>query len=207
MSTRCVMYWNAKIITRLVVVGLLYVSNIGFTNALAQPAARPFTVADEIGLTLFGTLSGGPPEIHFSPDGQYFAVWTEHGRLDLNRPEDSLRFYRSQDVETFLERSVGAQLPSPIWTLTLSSVKEGPIISNWRWLADSGAVAFLEATGGENKRLVLADLRKKTVEALTSTTEMVRAFDIRDRRHYVYMIADPVETQKREAEHRAPAIV
>jgi hypothetical protein len=44
--------------------------------ALAQKAKRPFTVTDEIGLTLFGSLDGGAPEMRFSPDGKYFAVWS-----------------------------------------------------------------------------------------------------------------------------------
>ena len=76
--------------------------------AWAQQAKKPFTVIDEIGLTLFGDPDGGAPsELYFSPDANYLAVWTERGRLDLNRPEDSLRFYRSQDIKNFLEHSDG----------------------------------------------------------------------------------------------------
>jgi len=57
---------------------------------------KPFTVADDIGLTLFLGPRGGEPQLSFSPDGTYFAVWSERGRLDLNRIEDSLRIYRSE---------------------------------------------------------------------------------------------------------------
>src|SRR5882724_9502737 len=86
----------------------------------AEPATkRAFTVADEIGLTLFGSASGGDPQIHFSPDGNYFAVWSERGRLDLNRVEDSLRFYRSQYVRDFLEHSEESKPPSPLWVVNL----------------------------------------------------------------------------------------
>src|ERR1039458_4824619 len=79
-----------------------------------QRAKRPFTVADDIELTHF---DDGAEAVRFSPDGNYFAVYTERGRLDLNRPEDSLRFYRSQDVENFLEHPDELQSPSPIWII------------------------------------------------------------------------------------------
>src|SRR6266566_7420514 len=93
---------------------ITYLSGTGSTIVLAQQAKKPFTVADEIGLTLFNSPGNGPTEVHFSPDGNYFAVWTERGRLDVNRVEDSLRFYRSRDVENFLERSNESQPPSPV---------------------------------------------------------------------------------------------
>src|ERR1700704_5157682 len=67
---------------------------------------KPLTVAEEIGLAHFGDPYGGEAEaVQFSPDGQYFAALTERGRLDLDRPEDTLRIYRAQDVLTFLRRS------------------------------------------------------------------------------------------------------
>src|SRR6266480_4569022 len=84
---------------------------------------QPFTVADEIGLALFESLDLRNV-LQFSPDENYFAVYTERGRLDLNRVEDSMRFYRSQDVKNFLEHSDGSQLPSPVW-VTFSTDKTG----------------------------------------------------------------------------------
>ncbi len=95
----------------------------------AQETKRPFTVTEEIGLTLFGDPNGGKPEVYFSPDGNYFAVWTERGRLDLDRSEDSLRFYRSQEVENFLAHSSESQPPSPVWVVNRSD-KKGSIIKN-----------------------------------------------------------------------------
>jgi len=89
------------------------------TVASARQAKKPFTVSDEIGLTLFGDSNGGTPEVHFSPDGNYVAVWTERGRLDLNRVEDSLRFYRSEDIKNFLEHPDESRPPSPVWIVNL----------------------------------------------------------------------------------------
>src|SRR2546430_15286508 len=43
----------------------------------SRDTGQRFTVADEIGLTLFGALGGIPSEVLFSPDGSYFAVWSE----------------------------------------------------------------------------------------------------------------------------------
>jgi dipeptidyl aminopeptidase/acylaminoacyl peptidase len=178
----------------------------------AQATKKPFTLADEIGLTLFGDPLGGTPELHFSADGNYFAIWTERGRLDLNRVEDSLRFYRSQDIVESLKRPEGAQPVSPVWVITRSPAKEGRIIGDWRWLPDSSGVTFLESMASGNKRLVLADLRKKTIEPLTSAMDAAQVYgvsdvyDIRDRNHYVYVSADSIEQRKRKAERQAPAI-
>ena len=61
-----------------------------------EEAKRPFTITDEIALTHFWGLGGTNAPVSFSPDGNYFAVWSERGRLDLNRVEDTLRFYRER---------------------------------------------------------------------------------------------------------------
>jgi dipeptidyl aminopeptidase/acylaminoacyl peptidase len=192
------------------IAAFLYLSGAGSAIALAQQAKKPFTVADEIGLAYFGDpyISSFPEEaVRVSPDGNSFAVDTVRGRLDLNSVDDSLRFFRSADIEHFLEDSEESKPPSPVWIVNRSG-KEGPIInSDWRWLADSSGVAFLERTSGGNQRLVLADLRKKTIEPLTSATETVKDFDIRDRQHYVYTAIDLVERKKMEDELQAPAIV
>ncbi len=172
----------------------------------AQQTKRPFTVADDIGFVYFADLYGGAEAVRFSPDGNYFAVDTERARLDLNRVEDSLRFYCSQDVEKFLGQSAESQRPSPVWVVNRSE-KRGAVIRGWRWLADSSGVAFLEPTAHGNQRLVLADFRKKTTKPLTSPAESVGAFDVRDRQHYVYTVADPAERDERQAERQSPAII
>jgi dipeptidyl aminopeptidase/acylaminoacyl peptidase len=177
-------------------------------SASAHQLKQPFAVVDDIQLAVFGGSTGVEEELLFSPDGNYFVVETERGRPDLNGPEDSLRFYRCQDVEDFLKRSDRSQAPSPVWVVNRSTDKEGPIIKEWRWLADSRGMAFLERTHGENYRLVLADLMKKTIEPLTPGDESVSDFDVRDRQHYVYEIVDyEVVDPKRRAERQAAATV
>src|SRR5439155_1533743 len=52
-----------------------------------------------------------------------------------------------------------------------------------------------------------ADLRKKTIESLTPTTERVDRFDIRDRKHYVYLGSDRTEGRKVQDEDQPSAVV
>lgn len=169
----------------------------------AQGVRRPFTVADDIELTHFYDVN---EPVRFSPDGNYFVVYAARGRLKLNRVEESLRFYRSQDVQSFLDHSDVVHKPSPVWIENRSG-KEGPIIEDWRWLSDSSGVAFLERVANGNRRLVLADLRKTRVEVLASAMPSVRGFDVFDRQHYVYTVADPVEVRTISGERELPAIV
>ncbi len=153
-------------------------------------------------LILASSLAGSIPRCQAQQTKKPFTV-----ALDLDRVEDSLRFYRNRDVKNFLEHSDELQPPSPVWVVNRSA-KEGASISDWRWLSDSSGVAFLEGAGSfGDKRLVLADLRKKTVEPLTSERESVKAFAIRDRRHYAYTIETLVGGEKRQAERQSPAMV
>jgi dipeptidyl aminopeptidase/acylaminoacyl peptidase len=189
------------------VVAVTCLCSTAFTVASAQQTRRPFTIADDIGITFFHTVGRTQVKIQFSPDGNYLAVYAERERLDVNRVEDSLRFYRSQDVEGFVKHSDASQPPLPVWVVNRSDM-EGPVINDWRWLVDSSGIAFLEG-GGDfgSKHLVLADLRKKRVEILTPATEPVQDFDVRDRQHYVYTVADPAPQQTLRAESQAPAMV
>jgi dipeptidyl aminopeptidase/acylaminoacyl peptidase len=184
---------------------------IGSSSTSAQQSKRPFTVADEIGLTLFDAQGlVYPPAVHFSPDGKYVAVWTERGRVDLNQVEDSLHFYRTQDIHDFLGNS-GSPAPKPAWVVSLTgkqyAVIESSAPQGWRWLADSSGVVFLRFDAANvTQQLFLADLRRKTVERLTPATQWVRGFDVRDRLHYVYIADDHTESDKKlKAESDAAA--
>ena len=187
------------------IVVLAFLIGTASSIASAQQANKPFTVTDEIGLAVYGYGEQQEP-VRFSPDGKYFAVDTERGRLDLNLVEDSMRFYRSDDIKDFIEHSDKLQPPPPEWIVNRSD-KEGPVIRKWRWLEDSSGVAFLERAANGNQRIVLASLRKKAIEVLTPETETVKAFDIRDRQHYVYTAADPAERRTGRMERQASAVV
>src|SRR5205807_2819451 len=127
--------------------GLGSLSGINSTNASAQETKKPFTVADDIAFTHFADGAYGNYEedpVLFSPNGNFFAVLTAHGRLEADQVEESLRLYRTEDIESFLQRSQESQPPAPIWVLNRSEKKD--FIINMRWLADSSGVAFLEQT-------------------------------------------------------------
>lgn len=196
---------KAKVIPFLIV-GFLYLSDTGSTIASAQQQKKPFTVADEIGLALF-IPEINTPDVRFSPDREYFAVYSERGRLDLNRPEDSLRFYRTGDVQKFLMHPPDESEPAPIWVVNRSTDEEGPIIKDWRWLTDSSGVAFLERSGDGCLRLVLAEVVEKTIKLLTPASDDVKTFDIHDASHYAYTVPDLAERQRTKTEHQSPTTV
>ena len=194
-------------LTSLLLSGFLCFSGAAPTIASTRQDKKPFTVTDDIEIALFRVVGAFPNTLRlFSPDGNYFAVYTERGRLDRNCVEDRLRFYRTREVEEFVEHSQLSPPPSPVWVLTRSG-KEGPIINDWRWLPDSSGVAFLE--GGSifgDKSLVLADLRRKRIERLTSVAEKVTDFDIRDRKHFVYTVTASSLLQKPSGKGQASIV-
>jgi len=162
---------------------------VGNSTAGATVGQKLFTVADDIGISRFDT--GGPGPVVFSPDGRYFAVITERGRLDVNRPEAFLRVYRTQDIVTFLSNQKTTGEPQPFWTVRKSTYKDGPLITELRWLTDSKEMAFLlKATSG-NERLYIADVKTRNVQPLTAVNQDVTAFDIQSRSRFVYAILSP----------------
>src|SRR5260370_42564216 len=106
-------------------------------NLYCDTAKRPFTVADDIGLVQFGDpYTAAVEALTFSPDSHYFVVATERGLLGRNRPESALRIFRAEDVHQFLLRQNISASALPLWTITRSTYRDGPIITNIRWLAD-----------------------------------------------------------------------
>jgi dipeptidyl aminopeptidase/acylaminoacyl peptidase len=161
--------------------------------------SRSFTPEDDIGLSHFGDpyeLQVEP--ITFSPDGKYFVVDTERGLLDKNRPESTLRFYRTEDVLQFLSRPSSADELSPMWTLRKSTYKDGPVITHLLWLADSSGVAFLAKATNGNEQLFIADVKSRTSRESTPESEDVLGFDVRDRDHFVYAVRGPIDNQDEE---------
>jgi dipeptidyl aminopeptidase/acylaminoacyl peptidase len=184
---------------------LTYLNGMYPTIATAQQTKHNFTVADEIGLTFFNDPNGDPAEVLCSPDGNYFAVKTERGRLDVNRVEDVVRFYSTREVQEFVDHSESSQ-PSPVWNIARIG-NEGGVIAGWRWLANSSGVAFLESGERGKHRLMVADVQKKIVEPLTLETEIVKAFDVRDRHHYVYTVVDPAGQEGKKVQLEIPSLV
>lgn len=171
----------------------------------AQHPARRFSVADDIGLTRFADPLAD--SVLFSPDRKSFVVISERGRLDLNRPEASLRIYCVDAVRKFLSNRDAKGEPSPLWTVTRSTYKNGPLVSGIRWLRDSSGLAFLLKTAFGNNQLLLADIDTRTVHALTPEDRHVMGFDIRSRGRYVYTVLSPAIRKKAEEENRSAAIV
>jgi dipeptidyl aminopeptidase/acylaminoacyl peptidase len=187
---------------------LLLAAGMWPTTAALAGTERRFTVADDIELSHFGdpyTVSVEP--ITFSPDGRFLVVDTERGRIDLDRPQSTLRVYRTADVAQFLRSPHSGKELAPWWIITKSSYKNGPIIENIQWLADSSGFAFLAKTLAGKDQLFLGDLQTKKIVTLTRADQQVTGFDIRDRNHYVYCVQSPRlnETAMRESHATAVA--
>jgi len=174
-------------------------------SLVAQQLARRFSVADDIALTHFADPIAD--SVLFSPDQRYFVVVSERGRLDLNRPESSLRIYRTEAIRTFLANSDATGAPAPVWTVTRCTYKNGPLITQVRWLKDSSGLAFLAKTSSGNDQLLLADLQTRTLQPLAPADQHVTAFDIQERGRYVYTVLSAVIPKRVAEESRSAALV
>jgi dipeptidyl aminopeptidase/acylaminoacyl peptidase len=180
----------------------------GLSSSPCYAAKHRFNVADDIGLTYFGDPFTGEVEaVTFSPNGRYFAVDSERGLLDQNCLESTLRVYSVDDVHQFVLHADRSHEPLPVWVFSKSTYKDGPIITNIRWLADSSGIAFLAKTSTGNNQLFLADLGTKIVDAVTAEDQHVTAFDIRTRDSLVFSVLSPTLREKAILESRETTIV
>lgn len=187
---------------------LLVMVGMDFVGLTGDAAQQQFTVTDDIGMVKFGDpYTGQADSITFSPDGSYFVVDTERGLLDQDRPESTLRLYYTEDVRQFLLRSGMRREPSPIWMISKSTYKDGPIIANIRWLVDSSGVVFLGKTETGWNQLFLADLKTREVSTLTEADQNVTSFDVRDRTHFVYSVQNPAMRKKAIEESQTVSVV
>jgi dipeptidyl aminopeptidase/acylaminoacyl peptidase len=169
-------------------------------DATAEKRSTRFTVADDIGLTRLDQ------NVLFSPNGRYFVVLSERGRLDLNRPESSIRVYAVDAVEHFLSQPSAAKQIIPLWTMSKSTYREGPIISNVRWLADSSGLVFLVRTASGNNQLFLVNISSRRLQALTLEKQHVTAFDVHGESQFTYTAQSPSVPQRADEAQRAIAI-
>lgn len=162
---------------------LLLATTIGIVSPPCGAVKRGFTVADDIGFAHFGD-----PAVTFSPDGRYFLVEIERGLLNRNRPESTVLLFETKDVRQFILHAEIARKPAPVWGFSKSTYKDGPIITNIRWLSDSTGFAFLARNRLGNNQLFLAEVNPRRVRSVTSGDQDVTAFDVRDSKHFVYCV-------------------
>src|SRR6266851_3765677 len=168
---------------------------------IAQNRTRRFTVTDDIGITQVSSA------VVFSPDDRFFIVESDRGRIDVNRVESSLRVYSTHDISHFLSQSNLQEEPSPLWSISKSTYKDGPIISNVQWLDDSSGFMFLAKTESGNDQLFLANPRTRTVKALTGEDQSVRAFVVHSEAQFVYAIPSSKAKARAQEWERAAAVV
>jgi dipeptidyl aminopeptidase/acylaminoacyl peptidase len=187
---------------------VLVIATLLSSSAFGQ---RPFTAKDDVGLALFEYAGRGAPGgvIKFSPDGQYFAVVTERGRLDLNAPEDTIWVFRIEDVQRFVQHPEQGNPPTALPLAQMATDRDGPLIENVRWLPDSSGIAFTAVKKSSRckfHQLFVADVGTHAVKTLTPEDQDVGEFDIRSATHYVYEINAP-ELLAAPKEDQQPAVV
>src|SRR5258708_6032885 len=172
-------------------------ASVGLPCAFSEGSAgRRFTGADDVGLTLFEYAGQGTPGgvIKYSPDGRYLAVVTERGRLDLNAPEDTIWVFRIDDVQSFVQHPETRNAPTALALVQLATDKDGPLIEQVRWLADSSGIAFTAVKKSSRckfHQLFVADVRTHALKTLTPEDQDVGDFDIRSDTRYVYDVDAP----------------
>jgi dipeptidyl aminopeptidase/acylaminoacyl peptidase len=197
-----------QLVTGCSAVLLLFNATFLSSSAFGQ---RPFTAKDDVGLALFEYAGEGAPGgvIKYSPNGQYFAVVTERGRLDLNAPEDTIWLFRMEDVQRFVQDADQGQPPTPLPLAHMATDKDGPLIEDVRWLPDSSGIAFTAVKKSSRckfHQLFLADVRTHALQTLTPMDEDVEAFDIRSATRYVYEVNAP-ELLIAPKQDQQPAVV
>src|SRR6266480_4749519 len=156
----------------------------------AFSASKPFTPKDDVGLALFEYAGLGAPGgvIKYSPDGRYFAVVTERGRLDLNAPEDTIWVFRVEEVQRFVQHPEAGKAPAALPLAQIATDKDGPLIEHVRWLADSSGLAFTAVKKRARckfHQLFIADVATHAFKTLTPEDQDVGEFDIRSDTRYV----------------------
>src|SRR5260370_32878294 len=123
--------------SKLAAVALLFITlaAIAFAQAGARTPKRRFTVADDIGIAHFGDpINWKADAVIFSADGRYFVVDTERGLLYQNRPQSTIRIYRTEDVRQFISHPEMTGVPLRMWGLKKSPSKDDPTITQIRCL-------------------------------------------------------------------------
>jgi dipeptidyl aminopeptidase/acylaminoacyl peptidase len=178
----------------------------GGTSAAA--VRHRFTVADEIAIADFGDLSYSNrlAPITWSPNRKLVAVVAARGKLAENKIEVELRIYEVAALRRFAGATTRERSVEPLWSLIRADYKEGPIIEGLRWTPDSSAVAFRLTSSVGQSQLMYADLKAKSLTALSRDDQQVKAFDVVDRTHYVYAAQDTA-VHRRSVERQSAATV
>lgn len=167
----------------------------------SQTTGRTMTLTDDIQMTRF--IDPPPSESRtivtkLSPDGRYFTFVTERGLIDKNVVEDTVWLVKRDDIENYV-RDDKLQPPSVV-PLLRKTYKDGPLITDVRWLENSSAVYFLAIAATGKHQLFRSDL-KGAVTALTPDTQNVTGYAARGD-EIVYLATSAViaeEIAKREA--------
>ncbi|MDR3510245.1 MAG: hypothetical protein P4L73_01290 [Caulobacteraceae bacterium] len=141
-------------------------------------------------MAVFGdnSYSGRAAPFLWSPDRNWIAVEVGRGLPRSGETQSELRIYNLSQLRLWLAKPA-AQAPV-VWRVTLTATTGGPVIQALRWTADSTGLAFLAKTSPDHLQLDYADLKARRIVRLSAAGQDVTAFDIADRKHYVWTVRD-----------------
>jgi hypothetical protein len=153
-----------------------------------EPRRHEFTIRDSIELSnivtseydsvieLRDSLPLGTPLA--SPDGRYFVLQTERGRLATNKLESTIWLFDMKAVLNYAHDQSLPQ-PAPVAIATLAATSNLPVIADIRWAPDSQHITLLGKDGSPYQRLFSLDINTHVLTPMTGDAVYVSAYDIK----------------------------
>lgn len=153
---------------------------------------RPMTVRNSIEkVTFVEEPFFGKEVATFSPDGRYFFVVTNRGVLKSGEMESTIWLFDRVAVSAFTKLSSGGRVPAARRIATMGTLSNGEAITEGRWAADSGSIAFLGRNKNSERHLFVASVKDAQLKQLSPAGRDVTGFDlVKDT--YVFTAVPPV---------------
>lgn len=162
--------------------GLFAAGLVAHSAAIAGNEDSAFRVRDDIHLAQFAASFQGQGQssiIARSPDGRYVAFVIERGDLEANAIKDELYVFPANKLPlprpSHLERT-----RQPLALVSAFTPKgEADAIADVKWLDNSSGLAFLMRTPSGIRQLTVADVKRRSIQALSRNDQDVTSFDER----------------------------
>lgn len=174
---------------------------------------RPFTVADDIGITQEGDIwTGSDIEPKWSPDSRFVALHLTSASLEDGLLHDRIVVYAAAALKRFSASGLNDKEPSPkpSWEFEVTAPPNDwgdPATENLSWMDDNSGIAFLRWTKQGTRQLCFAEIARKQISPLTPADQNVMSFSIRDQHHFVYTVPSSRYIQRQTRLIREPVRV
>lgn len=211
---------TTTLIAAMSIFGLCPASNFAAASARSTPArdgagqdvaAKPhFSVRDGIEMQLPIALRGvrqepEPTLTRTSPNGEYVAMVTKKGDLNLGKNAYTLWIYRTADIVRFLNQPKSSPMPAALPAMKVETLDRSvpsaglpsSAIRNVKWYGDNH-IAFVATGDNEPGNVYVYDLKNKSVRRLTNAAGTVVDYDISFQAGAVVFLARSLSTPQCE---------